>query len=194
MNYDAQSFRTWVLDQLPVWPYQLPTVAMINQEPSLVNAIPTHVYQRLKLYQQQQGHASVTEALTDALEHYFDSLPAKATHAEPASGQIQDLEKRLMSLTREVLILRQELPNNYDRLREQVATVRLSHSGLIQDLRDRLEAIEALMARQAKQPHFSERDTQSLADEERVCDYSFVERDDRKTARETDLETGDLRA
>ncbi|MBW4551062.1 MAG: hypothetical protein KME35_08130 [Aphanocapsa sp. GSE-SYN-MK-11-07L] len=167
---------------------------MINQEPSLVKVIPNHLYQRLKLYQQQQGHASVIEALTDVLQTYFDSLAAKSTQSESASGQIQDLEKRLMSLTREVLILRQELPNNYDRLREQVATVRLSHSGLIQDLRDRLEAIEALIARQTRPPHFSERDTQSLADQERVCDYSFVERDDRATVRETDLETGDLRA
>jgi hypothetical protein len=165
---------------------------MINQEPSLVNVIPNHLYKKLKLYQQQHGHANVTEALTNVLQDHFDGLAGKSTNpeSEPASGQLQDLEKRLMSLTREVLILRQELPNNYDRLREQVATVRLSHSGLIQDLRDRLEAIEALMAESTRQPHFSDRATQSLADQERVSDYSFVERDDRNA----DRETGDLRA
>ncbi len=166
---------------------------MINQESSLVNVIPNHLYKKLKLYQQQHGHNSVTEALTDALQHYFDGLAGKSTNpeSEPASGQLQDLEKRLMSLTREVLILRQELPNSYDRLREQVATVRLSHSGLIQDLRDRLETIEGLITELARQPHFSDRVTQDLAAEKRVSDYSFVERDNRRTE---DPETGDLGA
>jgi hypothetical protein len=61
---------------------------------------------------------------------------------DPLISRLDDLEKHLNNLTREVLLLRQELPNSHDRLREQLATVRLSHSGLLQDLRRRVQALE----------------------------------------------------
>jgi hypothetical protein len=67
--------------------------------------------------------------------------------AEPLSSipdeRISQLEQRLNSLTQELRQLRRESPGQLDRLREQVAAVRLSHSGLIQDLSRRLEAIES---------------------------------------------------
>lgn len=52
-------------------------------------------------------------------------------------------ERRVNALSREVIHLRQQLPENYDRLREQLAAVRLSHSGILHNLRDRVEALES---------------------------------------------------
>lgn len=125
-------------------------VAMSNSELNLASALPVSLYEQFKLYQQAQSYASETEALADALQNYFDHLMMEPDTPDPLGSRIEDLEKRLSNLTREVLLLRQELPNTYDRLREQLATVRLSHSGLLQDLRGRVQALEA--ANQAPPP------------------------------------------
>lgn len=95
------------------------------------------VYRHLQTYQQQQGHPSVIVALNHLLQDYF----APPTNQE-SQQQIEGLESRVYTLTREVMLLRQSVPDQCDRLREQLAAVRLSHSGLLQNLRQRLEVLE----------------------------------------------------
>lgn len=109
------------------------------QELNLLNQLPASLCQQLETYRAQQGHADLLSALTEILQDYFQSQPASE---ESLQVRLAEAEQRLTALTREVVHLRQDIPNNYDRLREQVATVRLSHSGLLQNLRDRIEVLE----------------------------------------------------
>lgn len=113
-----------------------------DQESSLSRFLPPQLYQQLQLYQQSRGYSDLTDALVEALQNYFDLVIAEPISREGMLNRLQELEKRVSSLTRELVFLRQEIPNTYDRLREQLATVRLSHSGLLQNLRDRIEVLE----------------------------------------------------
>lgn len=109
------------------------------QELNSLNQLPAPLYEQLEAYQVQQGHDNLLAALTEILQDYFQ------TQLEPSDTlevRLVEAEKRLTALTREVVHLRQDVPSNYDRLREQLATVRLSHSGLLQNLRDRIEVLE----------------------------------------------------
>lgn len=89
------------------------------------------------LYQYQQAHrfTHLEAAIADIICKYFNQQVA-------LPQRLAELEQRLSALSREVVHLRQQLPENYDRLREQLAAVRLSHSGILHNLRERLESLE----------------------------------------------------
>ncbi|PZD72295.1 hypothetical protein C1752_03882 [Acaryochloris thomasi RCC1774] len=110
---------------------------MSDSDLDLSQFLAPEICRQLLAYQQQQGHSSVTEALNHLLERHF----AQGVDST-AQQQIEGLEGRVYTLTREVMLLRQSVPDQCDRLREQLAAVRLSHSGLLQNLRQRLEAVE----------------------------------------------------
>ncbi len=110
---------------------------MPDSDFDLSQFLSPEVYQQLLAYQQRYEHSSLQVALNRCLEDSF------AQGAEPTTQQqIDGLEGRVYTLTREVMMLRQSVPDQCDRLREQLAAVRLSHSGLLQNLRQRLETLE----------------------------------------------------
>ncbi|MGB7415954.1 MAG: hypothetical protein WA902_17255 [Thermosynechococcaceae cyanobacterium] len=111
---------------------------MSDSELDLSKVLSPEVYRHLLAYQAQQGHPSLMVALDQLLQDYF----APAVKPEADQQQLDALEGRVYTLTREVMLLRQSVPDQCDRLREQLAAVRLSHSGLLQNLRQRLEAVE----------------------------------------------------
>ncbi|MGF1604404.1 MAG: hypothetical protein ACFCU8_20795 [Thermosynechococcaceae cyanobacterium] len=113
---------------------------MSDSELDLSGALSPEVYRHLLDYQIQQGHPSLMVALDQLLQDYF----APAVKPEADQQQLDVLEGRVYTLTREVMLLRQSVPDQCDRLREQLAAVRLSHSGLLQNLRQRLEAVEQM--------------------------------------------------
>ena len=115
---------------------------MAIQEPNLASQLPAQLYQRLKVYQQTQGHESLSAALIEALQSYFELMGMRQPEPGELPEPLDNLEKRVNNLTREMFLLRQEFPQSYDRLREQMAAIRLSHSGLLKNLRDRIEVLE----------------------------------------------------
>ncbi len=121
---------------------------MSIQDSNPLNQLPPHVYQQLQTYQLNRGLETLTAALIEILEHYFGLLHLQSAAAIADPGRTEELERRVNNLTREVVFLRQELSHNSDRLREQLATVRLSHSGLLQNLRDRVETLEQVMSQE----------------------------------------------
>ena len=52
------------------------------------------------------------------------------------------LDDKVSVLTRQLIQLQQQLTDQYDQLRGQVAAIHLSHSGLIKNLRERVETLE----------------------------------------------------
>ncbi|NJN23752.1 MAG: hypothetical protein HC810_04320 [Acaryochloridaceae cyanobacterium RL_2_7] len=54
----------------------------------------------------------------------------------------KDLDDQVSVLTRQLIQLQQQLTDQYDQLRGQVAAIHLSHSGLIKNLRERVETLE----------------------------------------------------
>lgn len=107
-----------------------------------LNQLPPALQQQLQTYQRQRGLDNLADALVEALQHYFILTDPRLGGAIAQAKQAEELEKRINQLTREVVFLRQEFAKNADRLREQLATVRLSHSGLLHNLRDRIEVLE----------------------------------------------------
>ncbi len=122
---------------------------MATYDPDYAKLLPPPLYQQLQAYQQQQGHTTLTAALTDALSAYFAQLSEDNPSPQDLAQQVHALEHRLQTLTQEVVRLRQDVPHRYDQLREQLATVRLSHSGLLRDLRQRLETLEQSLSKSA---------------------------------------------
>jgi hypothetical protein len=112
---------------------------MPDSDLDLSDALFPEVYHHLLAYQQRQGHPSLIAALNHLLQNYFVSP------TESSAQQLEGLESRVYTLTREVMLLRQSVPDQCDRLREQLAAVRLSHSGLLQNLRQRLEVLEGIV-------------------------------------------------
>lgn len=106
------------------------------------------VCRQLRAYQQRKGISSVAEALNHLLENHF-ALGGESSMQQ----QIEGLEGRVYTLTREVMLLRQSVPDQCDRLREQLAAVRLSHSGLLQNLRQRLETLEQAAGVETSEMH-----------------------------------------
>ncbi|URR35853.1 hypothetical protein NBE99_01605 [Thermosynechococcus sp. HN-54] len=98
--------------------------------------LPPEVLNWLYAYQREHQFASLEGAIVDIVCKFY----AQGNHLPE---RVADLERRVNALSREVIHLRQQLPENYDRLREQLAAVRLSHSGILHNLRDRVEALEA---------------------------------------------------
>ncbi|NCJ06366.1 hypothetical protein GS597_07550 [Synechococcales cyanobacterium C] len=122
---------------------------MATYDSDLTQLLSPELYQRLLAHQQQQGYATLAETLAAALSAYFGQLSQDQPASQDLKIQIHALEQRLQTLTQEVVRLRQDVPHRYDQLREQMATVRLSHSGLLRDLRQRLEALEQSLAQPA---------------------------------------------
>lgn len=112
---------------------------MPDSDLDLSQFLSPEVYRQLLVYQQRCGHSSLQVALNSVLEDSFAQGIDSTTQQ-----QIDGLEGRVYTLTREVMLLRQSVPDQCDRLREQLAAVRLSHSGLLQNLRERLETLEKL--------------------------------------------------
>lgn len=108
----------------------------------LARSLSPEVYRHLQTYQQQQGQSSLEAALNHLLQGYFSEQRSDIQLPSEAQRQVESLENRVYTLTREVMLLRQSVPDQCDRLREQLAAVRLSHSGLLQNLRQRLEVLE----------------------------------------------------
>jgi|GEM_PF-5542861 len=104
--------------------------------PSLTEHLPPDVLNWLYHYQQEHQFANLEGVIVDILCKSFE----QANHVPE---RLADLERRVNALSREVVHLRQQLPETYDRLREQLAAVRLSHSGILHNLRDRVESLEA---------------------------------------------------
>lgn len=113
---------------------------MSDTELDLSGALSPEVYRHLQAYQTLHGHPSITTALERLLQGYFAQ-----TDTSSNQQQLDALEGRVYTLTREIMLLRQSVPDQCDLLREQLAAVRLSHSGLLQNLRQRLEVIEQAM-------------------------------------------------
>ncbi|MCH9056298.1 hypothetical protein L5220_10375 [Synechococcus sp. PCC 6716] len=109
---------------------------MDSQLPAgITEHLPPEILSWLYSYQQEHQFANLEGVIVDIICKYFDQkghLPER----------LADLERRVNALSREVIQLRQRLPENYDRLREQLAAVRLSHSGILHNLRDRVESLE----------------------------------------------------
>ncbi|BAC08819.1 hypothetical protein [Thermosynechococcus vestitus] len=108
----------------------------MNSESPITEHLPPEVRSWLYAYQQEHQLASPEAAIVDIVCKFY-------TQPNHLSERVANLERRVNALSREVIHLRQQLPENYDRLREQLAAVRLSHSGILHNLRDRLEALES---------------------------------------------------
>ncbi|MCM1983119.1 hypothetical protein [Lyngbya confervoides] len=120
------------------------TAALLNQDQALTQAL------------ESQHRSSDTLDLSDSPPLKTSApLPERSVpHGNPSLShlesplpptQLQAIEQQLLALSREVIELRQQGPSYYDQLRGQVAAIHLSHSGLIKNLRERLEALEAQM-------------------------------------------------
>ncbi|AXY67321.1 hypothetical protein D3A95_01535 [Thermosynechococcus sichuanensis E542] len=108
----------------------------MNSESEITEHLPPDVLGWLYAYQREHQFTSLEAAIVDIICKYY-------AQAEHFPERVADLERRVNALSREVIHLRQQLPENYDRLREQLAAVRLSHSGILHNLRDRVEALES---------------------------------------------------
>lgn len=107
----------------------------MSEHPTLYDQLPPEILSQLRLYQERRRLESLDGAVANILQEYLTSTAS-------LMEQYEDVERRLNALGREVVQLRQQMPQNYDRLREQMAAVRLSHSGLLHNLRDRIALIE----------------------------------------------------
>jgi hypothetical protein len=118
---------------------------MSTPESDLSEYLSPSVYHQLQAYRQHQGHPTLKAALEEILQAFFaEPGPSEPTLDSVAlHQQLEGLENRVYTLTREMMLLRQSVPDQCDRLREQLAAVRLSHSGLLQNLRQRLEVLES---------------------------------------------------
>ncbi len=110
--------------------------------------------EQLQAHQEQYRLPNLDAAVIHALGQFFDDalplLPQSeipvAPEAKPEFTEvITEINQRISSLGREVVNVRLQVPQEYDRLREQLAAVRLSHSGLLHNLRERIEAIEKVL-------------------------------------------------
>ncbi|BCX13056.1 MAG: hypothetical protein KatS3mg067_1994 [Thermosynechococcus sp.] len=108
----------------------------MNPQSPITEHLPPEVLSWLYAYQREHQLASLEAAIVDIVCKFY-------TQANHLSEQVANLERRVHALSREVIYLRQQLSENYDRLREQLAAVRLSHSGILHNLRDRVEALES---------------------------------------------------
>ncbi|MDG2990907.1 hypothetical protein L3556_08200 [Candidatus Synechococcus calcipolaris G9] len=107
----------------------------MSEQPTLYDQLPAEILSQLRLYQERHHLENLDAAVVHILQDYL-------TSTVPLMEQYEDVERRLNALGREVVQLRQQMPQNYDRLREQLAAVRLSHSGLLHNLRDRIAIVE----------------------------------------------------
>ena len=96
--------------------------------------------QRLEHYRTQHDHQDLVSALLMILETF---LAQQDSEDCAQTKQIHKLEKKLDAFSQELIALRQQVPNDYDQLRGQLAAIHLSHSGLLGNLRERLEVLEA---------------------------------------------------
>ncbi|MFN3679540.1 hypothetical protein [Thermosynechococcus sp.] len=108
----------------------------MNSESDIREHLPANVLNWLYAYQREHEFPSLEAAIVDIVCQFYSQVAY-------LPERVAELEQRLNALSREVIHLRQKLPETYDRLREQLAAVRLSHSGILHNLRDRLEALEA---------------------------------------------------
>ncbi|AFY59536.1 hypothetical protein [Synechococcus sp. PCC 6312] len=112
-------------------------------EQSLYSTLSPILMQNLQVHQAQYNLPSLDAAVIHILEQYFDDVVVLENISEPTLPEpINDLNQRITSLGRELVNIRNSVPQEYDRLREQLAAVRLSHSGLLHNLRERIEVIE----------------------------------------------------
>ncbi|MFN4280232.1 hypothetical protein [Thermosynechococcus sp.] len=124
----------------------------MDSEPGITEHLPLNVLSWLYAYQREHQFTSLEAAIVDIVCKFYaqtDHLPER----------VADLERRVNALSREVIHLRQQLPEDYDRLREQLAAVRLSHSGILHNLRDRVEALEAEVFAHSPNPADAEADS-----------------------------------
>lgn len=123
--------------------------------------------ERLKQFQHNNQFSTPDEAVVSILRDFFSiedakqasgvastfasdrtmALPSEQQEALLASASDdsdaqQKLEAKVETLTRQLIQLQQQLTDQYDQLRGQVATIHLSHSGLIKNLRERVETLE----------------------------------------------------
>jgi uncharacterized protein YceH (UPF0502 family) len=108
----------------------------VNSESPITEHLPPEVLSWLYAYQREHQLASLEAAIVDIVCKFY-------TQANHLPERVANLERRVNALSREVIYLRQQLSENCDRLREQLAAVRLSHSGILHNLRDRVEALES---------------------------------------------------
>ena len=118
------------------------------QDAELSQHLSPQLYQQLEAYQRQHQHSSLTVALNALLTEYFERPNSASAQDRDLTQQVASMDNRIYTLTRELVSLRQLVPNECDRLREQLAAVRLSHSGLLHNLRQRLETLEQTMGRE----------------------------------------------
>lgn len=112
-------------------------------ESSFFSSLSPKLVQHLQAHQAQYNLPSLDAAIAHILEQYFEDDVVLEDIAEPPlPDAITDLNQRITSLGRELVNIRASVPQEYDRLREQLAAVRLSHSGLLHNLRERIEVIE----------------------------------------------------
>jgi hypothetical protein len=106
--------------------------------------LPPDLEDRLLSYQIQHGLKDQAATIFAVLMEFFGldemGIPFKV---DPSlQDRVTFLEQQLAIFTRELITLRQSVPKNQDQLRGQLAAVRLSHSGLLQNLRERVELLE----------------------------------------------------
>lgn len=100
--------------------------------------LPSDLREKLKSYQQEQHHEDIGITILSVLNHFFAETEQELCQEQ----RIHRLEEQMTSFSQELIALRQKVPEEYDQLRSQLATVRLSHSGLLGNLRERLEILE----------------------------------------------------
>lgn len=115
-------------------------------EQSFYHRLSPTLVRNLQAHQAQCNLPSLDAAIVEILEQYFANLVAIEEGSEPTlADPLNDLNQRVTSLGRELVNIRTTVPQEYDRLREQLAAVRLSHSGLLHNLRERIEVIERIL-------------------------------------------------
>ena len=122
--------------------------------------------ERLQQFQQKNKFSTPNEAVVSILKDFFsieDATEASGimpdvnpdltitVSAEQQEALLrsqdepeahQKLDNKVDALTRQLIQLQQQLTDQYDQLRGQVATIHLSHSGLIKNLRERMDDLE----------------------------------------------------
>jgi len=111
-------------------------------ESHIVSQLSPTLRSQLQAHQAQYQLPSLDAAILHILSQYFEESEVLDAAATPTGDSLQELHQRITSLGREMVNIRQSVPQEYDRLREQLAAVRLSHSGLLHNLRERIEVIE----------------------------------------------------
>lgn len=112
------------------------------EHPKLELGLSPALQQQLEAYRNLHHHQDLESTMADILDQFFTHYDDDQTSHQ---RQLQNLETKLDTFARELVTLRQQVPQDYDQLRGQLAAIHLSHSGLLRNLRERLEVLEAFL-------------------------------------------------